>query len=323
MPSGGRIDTSDYDGSITITAGDKSEIGNDSGDLVLLDGTENSAVTLQSTEARLTHEGDNYNSLVRVDNYRVRLEHDDLRWDFEADNGSDVGTVREPYGHHSIVRAVVQVNTDATDKVIWIARNHQITSGKFTVNIDTGANDSTFDTMTCEIVLAAKRVSNLNSEAKVSVYGLVYTSDDPLMTFDATIISGGSYTVADGTSGFSTSGDGAGASITIVANANGSYYSKGSIGTAGTGYKVNDTITIAGNLLGGITDFTNSNYAKIVITSVNGSGGITDYDFAEDSGYTNAGRVAITCTPAAESANNLYVKIRGTESDSAIIDYYC
>jgi hypothetical protein len=303
LPSGGRISASDYDGSITIRAGDKSEIGNGFGELNLEDGTGNSIVSLSR--------------------YSVNLEHDDLDWNFRGEQDSLIGRVREPYGHHSIVRGVVRVNTNATNKVIWIARNQQITSGKFTVNIDTGANDSTFDTMTCEIVLAAKRVSNLNSVAKVSVYGLVYTSDDPLMTFDATVISGGSYTVSDGTSGFSTSGDGAGASITIVANANGSYYSKGSIGTAGTGYRVNDTITITGNLLGGITDFTDSNDVKIIITTVNGSGGITDYNFAEDSGYTNAGRVAITCTPAAGSANYLYVKIRGTESDSAMIDYYC
>lgn len=323
LPSGGSITTNDYNGSVYIRAGNKSEIGNGTGNLDLEDGSENSLLSLQSTNARLSYQDYINNSAVIASNYSLKLEHDDLNWHFRGDQGSYIGSVREPYGHYSIVRAVVRVNSNATNKVIWISRNNLVTSGKFTVNIDTGANDSNFDSMTCEIVLAAKRVSNLNSVAKVSVYGLVYTSDDPLVTFDTTIIPGGTYTVTDGDLGVGTSGSGSGATITIVANANGSYYSKGSISNAGTGYKVNDTITIAGNLLGGITEFTDSNYAKIVITTVNGSGGITDYNFAEDSGYTNAGKVAITCTPAAGLSDYLYVKIRGTESESAIYDYYC
>ena len=322
MPGGSRISTNKYDGDISIYGGDKSEIDHGYGSVSLYDGSGHSQLTIDQDKSQLYFTKYNYSAL-RAQNYSVQLAHNSHEWNFIGDSGSYVGAVREPYGHYSIVRAVIRVNTNATDKIVWIARDGLVTSGKFTVNVDTGANDSNFDSMTCEIVLAAKRVSNLNSVAKVSVYGLVYTSADPLMTFDATIIPGGTYTVTDGDFGVGTSGSGSGATITIIANANGSYYSISSIDNVGVGYKVNDTITISGSNLGGITDFADSNYAKIKITSVDPDGGIDGYEFADDTGYTNAGKVAITCTPAAGSANYLYVKIRGTESSSAIYDYYC
>jgi hypothetical protein len=325
LPGGGYIGTNDYDGSILIAAGNKINLDQESGNVQLQDGSEYSQIIASYDYARLSYERNN-ESQVTVNDYGVSVENNTAEWIFRGDSGSYVGAIRDPgYDNYTIVRNQVSVQSNQTDRVIWIARDYSITSGKFTVQVSYGSanNDNNFDTMTCDIVLAAKRVDSVNSLAKVSVYGLIYTSTDPLATFDATVIPGGTYTVNQSANGY-TSGSGTGASFIIQAHANGSYYTINSRVNGGTGYKVNDTITIFGSYLGGIATFSNSNDLVIRVTSVNVNGTITDQDIDYTlSGYTNAGKVAITCTPAAGLSRQIDVKIRGTESGSATTENYC
>jgi hypothetical protein len=73
---------------------------------------------------------------------------------------------------------------------IWTADNAEITSAKFTVQFETKTADpyySNFDTMTCEIVLAKKRVNNAWTDAPIVVYAMVHTSEAPLAYFDSRI----------------------------------------------------------------------------------------------------------------------------------------
>ena len=73
---------------------------------------------------------------------------------------------------------------------IWTSDNVEITSAKFTVQFETKTADpyyTNFDTMTCEIVMAKKRDNGTWTDAPITVYAMVHTSEAPLATFSSYI----------------------------------------------------------------------------------------------------------------------------------------
>ena len=74
---------------------------------------------------------------------------------------------------------------------IWTANNAETTSAKFTVQFESrisgGNYYENFDTLTCEIVMAKRIVDNTWRDAPITVYAIVHTSENPLVTFGSRI----------------------------------------------------------------------------------------------------------------------------------------
>ena len=212
------------------------------------------------------------------------------------------------------------VAASKTINPIWIAQYMSMTSGKFTAHIETvpNNNDNNFDTMTSEMTLAVKRVSDVYTSPKLSVYGIVHTSDEPLGTFDAIIIPGGVYYINfDSDLSLGSKGTGTGG-IARITNYLGYYQI--SIENGGIGYVKGDLIYIPGNLLGG---YQYDNQMTLQAYSVDSETGEIQGLSVPYPAITYAGRVAITYTPAISPAYDSFVKIFGKESSSPTIDYYC
>jgi hypothetical protein len=81
--------------------------------------------------------------------------------------------------------------SSGTTSDIWVAEDLHMTSVKLTVQIESRTGSpyyDNFDTMTCEIVMAKKKVNGTYTAAPITVYGIVHTSADPLATFSSRII---------------------------------------------------------------------------------------------------------------------------------------
>jgi hypothetical protein len=81
--------------------------------------------------------------------------------------------------------------SSGTTSDIWVAEDLHMTSVKLTVQIESRTGSpyyDNFDTMTCEIVMAKKKVSGEYTAAPITVYGIVHTSADPLATFSSYIV---------------------------------------------------------------------------------------------------------------------------------------
>jgi hypothetical protein len=112
------------------------------------------------------------------------------------------------------------------------------------------------------------------------------------------------------TSVASSGGSGAGAVFTVVKS--GSYYTTVTCTTPGSGYKIDDTITIAGANVGGATP---ANNITVKVTKVV-SGGVNTFDI---SGTAAGGRfVAVAGTTSSYSADGVTWTAGGTVSVNAI-----
>jgi len=83
-----------------------------------------------------------------------------------------------------------QLIPDNQTSDIWTADSAEVTSAKFIVQFEANTGSpyyDNFDTMTCEIVMAKKRVNSIWTAAPITVYGIVHTSTNPLATFSSRI----------------------------------------------------------------------------------------------------------------------------------------
>ena len=294
-PGGGYISTNTYDGSLFISGGDARRDQNYFGSVTLSDG--------------------DGNSHVETTNNGVEISHNDAYWYYSEDyNG---GVFKQPgLRNNDIQRYKRQVPSDVPT-VVWVSQATEATSAKFTVHIDSKTDNpdyENFDTMTCDITLAVKRVNNVNTTAIISVYGVVYTSASPLVTFDAGIVPGGTYT---GIPQFDTSGVGVDAEFTIITNNNYSYYIVDAVTNGGSGYFVGDSIRILGGNIGG------TNYENDLTFIVNTVDGSSITSVTNLSGITYAGRPYLTCTTSTGTTNECFVKVHARESGSGIMENYC
>jgi hypothetical protein len=297
LPHGGKI-TGNSDGSIEIYPPEPVD-GNLNG-VYLYDGTGNSAIDINQYNVRIgvnTNEWNHY-------------------WDFSGDNYG-ISKIRYPYlENYDVQKFSKRINALTTD-TIWIAQDTTVTGAKLTINMThstDGTDYESFDTMVCEIAVAVKKVGYGSTRAVASVYGITHTSDEPLGTFEAGIIPGGTY---NNVAPSSTSGSGINAQFNISTNANYGYYTINNIPNGGTGYDPGDIIIISGADVGG---FDGENNITIIVNSTTGSGVISTAYVSD--GFSYAGRVYVTCTTLSTEYYS-YVKVQARESGSSSNEYYC
>ena len=300
MPYGSKI-TAETNGSININgkASNNNEYNTDYNYIRLNEGTGNSQVSVDTTTVQI---GVNRNTWSHY-------------WNFKGDNYGRA-IIQQPYFENYEIQQYEIAVPAATTQTIWIAQSTYVSAAKFTVHLDrktANPDDQNYDTMMCEITMAIKRVGGVNTNAIISAYGLVHTSDDVMATFDTTIIAAGSYT---GVIQSDTSGIGVDAEFSVTTTAQYGEYNI-TLTNGGTGYKVGDFVTISGTAIGGING---ENDLTGQVNNIGVDGVITD--IGSWRGVTYAGRVALTCTTI-DPTYQCRVKVHVRESGSPTGENYC
>ena len=296
LPHGGNI-TGQSDGSIDIRAAQYYD--DDYTQVRLSDGSDNTLVNVNTDDLYISVNRNGWSKY----------------WRFSGDNYGRA-IIQQPYFENYEIQQYEIAVPAATTQTIWIAQSTYVSAAKFTVHLDrktANPDDQNYDTMMCEITMAIKRVGGVNTNAIISAYGLVHTSDDVMATFDTTIIAAGSYT---GVIQSDTSGIGVDAEFSVTTTAQYGEYNI-TLTNGGTGYKVGDFVTISGTAIGGING---ENDLTGQVNNIGVDGVITD--IGSWRGVTYAGRVALTCTTI-DPTYQCRIKVHVRESGSPTVENYC
>lgn len=186
----------DIDGNLTFPNGETivsqsgqifihKDNGDSSGEVVVQpDGVSIQATSLIDTRACLVTAGLNGASVQIVDS-----ANNIFNWTFEAD-----GTLQTPNNgrirqNHSFTRTTSASASAATPVVVWTASEDWISGIKLTIQVEGAVTgDSTgWHVQTCEATIASRGYANGVSgygDPEMSVYGIIYTSTNPLATFE-------------------------------------------------------------------------------------------------------------------------------------------